>query len=175
VQDPPEFRCAANHQVKSIYAACQYAIEHGYTHALRMRADVKVNNVCKLISLLSTEKLSFLTMYQNHDDSLPYLTDYIAYGPLEKLQTYFSVYQSPSDTRWVELFLMETYFNKTNIRYEDIINDIDLMHYICYKENIVIEFTKPCYRDQGNMVVRYYYHNRHPKSLEYKDLLLNSN
>ncbi len=66
---------------------------------------------------------------------------------------------------------METYFNKCNIKYNDIKDYIYLMSKILYKNNISIEFTKPPYRDQGNLIYRYYMYNTHPVSInEKKDL-----
>jgi hypothetical protein len=169
IQPPPEYITQANYQVKSLTAGFELAIKLGYTHAFRCRTDIKINNIIKLLDLLKNtipnDKLSFLTMYKNEDMTPEYLTDQILYGPLDKLSKYFSIYQQPNDNRFVELFLMETYFKKCNISYNDIKDEICLMSRILYENNITIEYTKPQYCWQGNLLYRYYIYNRHPFSI----------
>jgi hypothetical protein len=148
-QEPPNYRNAVNHQVKSVNLACKYALSKGFTHGLKIRTDIKINELNKLLEILSSnDKLYFLTMYQNHDRSPEYLTDYIVFGPLEKLEKYFSIYQTPDDTRFAELFLMETYFNTFNITYDAIKDEINLFQKTCFINNITVDFTKPQYRYQ---------------------------
>jgi hypothetical protein len=175
LQDPPEYTVQANYQVKSLSAGFKRAIELGYTHAFRCRTDIKINNIVKLLDLLQSniplDKLSFLTMYKNNISEPEYLTDHIVYGPLEKLSNYWKTYQLPNDARFIELFLMETYFNKTNMVLNDIKNEITFFMKICYENGITVEFTKPQYRDQGNMLLRYYLYNQQPFFMNEKNEL----
>jgi hypothetical protein len=170
IQEPPEYCCPTNYQVKSVNLACNYALSKGFTHGFRIRADIKINKLNKLLEilLLTSDKLSFLTMFQNLSLSPEYLTDYLIFGPLPKLERYFSIYQKPDDSRFVELFLMETYFNKNKIVYNDIKDEIYLFQKNCYIENITVEYTKPQYKNQGNLIVRYYNHNCHSISQQDK-------
>lgn len=166
LQDPPEYLTSANYQVKSLSAGFKKAIDLGYTHAFRCRTDMKISNIGALLNLLEEnvpiDKLSFIVMYKNHSTHPEYLTDHVVYGPLDKLLTYWSCYQLPNDDRFIELFLMETYFKKKNIVLEDIKNDVVFFIQLCYENNICIQFTKPSYKNQGNLVHIYYKCNKHP-------------
>lgn len=166
LQDPPEYRIATNYQVKSLSSGFKRAIDMGYTHAFRCRTDIKINDITGLLELLKnnlpTDKLAFLLMYKNDKHSPEYLTDHIAYGPLDKLRDYWCVYQQPSDSRFIELFLMETYFNKTAITLDDIKDDVTFFQKLCYINNVRIEYTKPSYINQGDLVRRYYNSTAHP-------------
>ena len=150
VQDPPEYITSVNYQVKSLSAGIKRAIELGFTHGFRCRTDIKINDIKKLLNILAntgeSDKLKFFTMYQNYPGHPEYLTDQIAYGPLDKLLKYWSIYQQPNDSRFPELFLMETYFGRNKIKYSHIKDYIDLFIKTCYQENIKIIYTKDCYK-----------------------------
>ena len=168
-QSLPEYQSQANLQIKSLGLIINKAIIDGYTHGFRIRADVKINDINKLIKILEDcpeNKLSFLTCYQNDFNMKEYLTDQFIFGNLLNLKNYFNIYQTPNDTRFPEIYLMETYFNKINITYESIKNEINLFQEKCYKNNIVLEYTKPFSKDQGNLVLRYYLFNKHPNSIK---------
>ena len=105
-----------------------------------------------------------MLIYQNNPDSQSYLTDHFAYGPLDLLEKYWGTYQTHSDTRFPELFLMETYFGTRDINI--IREQIFLLQELCYANNISIYFTKPEYSYQGNMILKWYRSNSYPPSIE---------
>jgi hypothetical protein len=159
VQPPPEYKCAVNYMVKSLQLGFKKAKTLGFTHAFRMRTDFKINDLPKLIQLLdacSTEKLGFMTMYQNSSGSPQYLTDHFAYGPLDSLSVYFGTLAYPTESRFPELFLMESYFKQKGITYDKIKDQIFLFQDICAEHRIQIYWTKPKYRYQGEMIAYWY-------------------
>jgi hypothetical protein len=160
IQDPPEYKTQANYMVKSLSAGFKKAIELGYTYVFRCRTDIKINDIKKLLTLLSTEftndKLSFITMFKNLPNTPEYLVDNSAYGPLDKLSKYWGTYQLPGDQRFPELFLMETYFKNTSIIYSDIKDEVNFLSKELYKNNIEFIFTKAAYRNLGNLIYTYY-------------------
>lgn len=172
LQDLPGYITQANYQVKSLSAGFKRAIDLGYTHAFRFRTDMKINDIKKLLHLLENnaprDKLSFLTMYQNEKHTAEYLLDFITYGPLDKLLNYWNTYQYHDDNRFIELFLMETYFKRSNIKYSDIEEYIYYFQKLCYENNITIEWTKPEYKNQGNLIYKYYIYNNHIQSIKDK-------
>jgi hypothetical protein len=171
-QSIPEYITQANYQVKSLTTGFEYAIKLGFKYAFRCRTDIKINNINKLLNILCTNynnnKLSFITMYKNCPISPDYLLDYIAFGPLQKLKDYWSIYQLPGDNRFIELFLQEIYFKSNNIKLIDIFYKINFIQKDMYLNNIVIEWTKSQYRNQGNLIEQYYKYNCLPKSIEEK-------
>jgi hypothetical protein len=169
IQDPPEYITQANYQIKSLSAGFRRAKELGYTHIFRCRTDIKINDINKLLNIINTDyshdRLIFLTMYKNTPFTPEYLTDHVVFGPVEKMINYWAIYQTSHDTRFVELFLMETYFAMSNIQYDDIKDNIYLLCKKCYENNITIEFTKEIHKWHGNIIYRYYINNCHPNSL----------
>jgi hypothetical protein len=86
LQDPPEYKISANYQIKSLTLGFQKARELGFTHVFRMRTDMKINDLPKLLSLLDDhcpeDKLAFMTIYQNNSHEKPYITDHFGYHRL---------------------------------------------------------------------------------------------
>lgn len=116
-----------NYANKSIIAGIHKAQKLEYTHCLRFRTDWEFSNFQFAIQIFeklgATNKIVALTwFYANHTPG--YLLDHVMYGPLHLIQIYRSPIQLKNDRRFTELFLQETYFNKINIQYNDIKNDI---------------------------------------------------
>lgn len=172
LQDPPEYKTAVNYMVKSLTPAIKLAIEKGYTHGFRFRTDQKINDVVKMLNILykncPKDKLCFESIIVNKPSSMcspEYLIDQSTYGPLEKLQQYYSTYQLSNDSRFPELFLMETYFGKS-VTFNDIKNEICLFRKIFYENNIIIEWTKPSRTGEGNLIIRHYLHNAQKDTID---------
>jgi hypothetical protein len=159
IQSIPEICNASNYQGKSMIGGILHAKKLGYTHALRIRADVKCNNMLLFISLLEKKyynKLSFMAFHRNIPNiSEPYLLDHFIYGNLEDQYNYWNICQEKNDTRYCEKFLQETYFGKIDITYDDIKDKIFLFIEDARELGIEFYYTKPQYITHPELIKNY--------------------
>jgi len=132
------------------------AKELGYTHAMRFRVDNYCPTIDEFIDIFkneSSDKLVGLCWFHHVESPAPngYIMDHIMYGPIDILIRYRSCIQSADDIRFTERFLQESYFNKTDIRYEDTLSDFKfVLHKLIEKQQKV--FFTHHHTEQGDAI-----------------------
>jgi hypothetical protein len=153
----------ANYQAKSMLGGIHKAKELGFTHAFRVRADVRCNNIAGFMKLMTekySNRLSDMAFYRNVPNvSEPYMLDHFLFGSLEDQYNYWNVFQCSSDTRYSEKFLMETYFKKENVTYDDVKEKVDFFIEDAQKLCIEFYYTKPEYINHQELVANYLIHH----------------
>jgi len=103
---------STNYQNFSTKAGIEYAESIGITHILRMRADIKCNNINRLLEIYSSiyelNKMIFLLHF--HNDTPGYLIDFAHFGSILDSKQYICHFQDRSDSRYPEKFRQEMCF-----------------------------------------------------------------
>ena len=73
-----------NLQALSTYKGCLKAKELGYDYVLKIRSDMSIDNIDKLLTLLDGDKFCFYS-YVSDPSRYKYLTDYIVGGPIDDM------------------------------------------------------------------------------------------
>jgi len=103
---------STNYQNFSTKVGIEYAESIGLTHILRMRADIKCNNINKLLEIYSNiyELHKMIFLLHIHNDQQGYLIDYAHFGNITASKKYVCHFQNSNDSRYPEKFRQETCF-----------------------------------------------------------------
>ncbi len=147
-----------NYQTVSTYAGIKYLKDKGITEALKIRGDLKPNNIKLLLNILKGKSLSFLAICKPDTRSLYYELEYVhtsfdfpvdlfLYGNLDNLEKCFNFQIEESIPIPPESLITYNYFCnsglKFNLSYETFIcNGISFFMRECLENNIKIEWLK---------------------------------
>ena len=113
-----------NYPNTTLVNGCKRAKELGFTHAMLFRVDnycPTINEFIGIFKQKSSEKLVGICWVHHIVSDAPYgyIVDHVTYGPIDLLINYRSTQQSINDRRFIELFLQESFFKKSPVKYED--------------------------------------------------------
>lgn len=103
---------STNYQNFSTKVGIEYAENMDITHILRMRADIKCNNINRLLEIYSSiyELNKMIFLLHIHNDPQGYLIDYAHFGSIPDSKKYICHFQDSSDSRYPEKFRQEMCF-----------------------------------------------------------------
>ena len=136
LHDYPEHANSTNVQIYAAQKGVLYAQSLGFKYAYHSRTDVFPLNYAKFIGSIKDLYESKLTVVSGLSHA--YILDILVVGPIEKLLKLYNNLQEPDDNRYVEIFLMENYYNKTNLSRDDIRSEINFCLDRCRENNIEI-------------------------------------
>jgi hypothetical protein len=147
-----------NFQTSSTWAGIEYLKNRGINEALKIRGDLKSNNIKLLLALLKNKPLSFLAICKPNVRPLYYELEYIhnsfdfpvdlfLYGNLNKLEKCFNFQIEENLTIPPESLIAYNYFSnlnlKFNLSYDTFINNgISFFMKECLENNIEVEWLK---------------------------------
>lgn len=150
---------STNYQNFSTKVGIEYAESIGITYILRMRADIKCNNMNRLLEIYSSiyevNKMIFLLHY--HNDPSGYLIDQVHFGSTFDSKKYVYHFQNSNDSRYPEKFKQEMCFQTNDF---GIITKLVIYSgsYLL-KENIDFAYLKIDYRNYTNLLKIYTEYN----------------
>jgi hypothetical protein len=149
-------KSSVNYQHFSFLVALEKIRSNNCTHVIRLRSDIFVTNMHILLKIYETmycEKPIYLTMF-NHEEG--YLLDYLFMYDIYFYEKFTFKYKHQNDNRFPEKYLQEVYFGTSdwNILKEKVTLSIREL----INNDIQVFFLKSCYREQGNLLVRYLHH-----------------
>jgi hypothetical protein len=100
---------STNYQNFSTKVGIEYAESIGLTHILRMRADIKCNNINRLLEIYSNiyEVNKMIFLLHIHNDPCGYLIDQVHFGNIYDTKQYVCHFQESNDSRYPEKFRQE--------------------------------------------------------------------
>ena len=123
-----------------MYTICLLkARELGFKYAVRSRFDIFPNNQLKFINItryLYIEKITVLGGIIGLPPNDDCILDLIVIGPMNDMLVFYAKLQEPSDPRSIEQFLLESYFNKPNIKIEILNTKLNSCLKICQENKI---------------------------------------
>lgn len=147
-----------NYQTLSTYIGLEYLKEKGVTEALKIRGDLKPNNVKLLLEILKNKPLSFLAICKSNVRSLYYELEYthtsfdfpvdlFLYGNIENLEKCFSFQIEQELSIPPESLIAYNYFLNSNLKFKlnyntFIKNNISFFMNDCLKNNIKVKWLK---------------------------------
>lgn len=156
-----------NYQTLSTYVGLEYLKEKGVTEVLKIRGDLKPNNVSKLLEILTGESLSFLAICKPDirplyyelgytHTSFDFPVDLFLYGNIENLKKCFAFQIEQELPIPPESLIAYNYFISSNLEFKldystFIENNISFFMNDCLKNNIKVEWLK-----QGWDLIQYH-------------------
>ena len=147
-----------NYQTLSTHVGLKYLKNKGITEVLKIRSDLKPNNIKLLLSLLKNKELSFLSIckpnvrplnyYLSYEhNSFDFPGDFLIYGNIENMIKCFDFQMENEELIPPESLIAYNYFVRSNIEfkldYETFIkNKITFFAQDCLDNNIEIEWLK---------------------------------
>jgi hypothetical protein len=147
-----------NYQTLSTYAGVEYLKNKGVTEALKIRGDLKPNNVKLLLEILKNKPLSFLAICKPDVRPLYYELEYthtsfdfpvdlFLYGNLDNLEKCFNFQVEDNKPIPPESLIAYSYFINSNLEFKldydtFIKNNISFFMNDCLKNNIKMEWLK---------------------------------
>ena len=149
-------KSSVNYQHFSFLVALEKTRSNNCTHVIRIRSDIFITDIYKFLKIYETiycEKPIFLALF-NHEGG--YLIDHIFMYGINFYENFTFKYKDKNDNRFPEKYLQEVYFGTSdwNILKEKV--TISIRELI--NNDIQVFFLKSCYREQGNLLVRYLDH-----------------
>ena len=156
----PEFggHLNVNFQTVSTYAGLTYLRNKGVTEALKIRGDLKPNNVKLLLEILKGKPLSFLAICKPNVRGLYYELEYVhnsfdfpvdlfLYGSIKNLEKCFNFQTYENYPIPPEALITYNYFLHSNLEFKldyhtFINNDITFFMNECLENNIKVEWLK---------------------------------
>jgi hypothetical protein len=147
-----------NFQTLSSYVGIDYLKSKGITEILKIRGDLKINNVELLLELLKGRKISFLSICKPNvrplyyelvyrHTSFDFPSDLLLYGKTEEIEKCFNFQVDNSDPIPPESLIAYSYLSKSNIDF-----NLDYNHFIksgisffaqdCLNNKIEIDWLK---------------------------------
>lgn len=159
----PAIRHAIWHQKITIQGGLDYIKKlNMYTHVFRIRTDVSVNDINKVMKTFETfdpDKPIFLTFFKHLENAHKvylkdgtfrdptqhgYLMVHFIYGTLDFMNTYFDTNWQPDDGRWDEIYHQELYFKAGRpLKYNEMKDKIQICINRLKEEGIMFYYTKP--------------------------------
>jgi len=157
---PPTFggHLNINYQTTSTYAGIEYLKNKGVTEALKIRGDLKPNNVKLLLEILKGKPLSFLAICKPQvrgiyyelgyiHDSFDFPVDLFLYGNIENLEKCFNFQMEENLNIPPEALIAYSYFSNSNLEFKlyyrtFIDNGITFFMNECLENNIKVEWLK---------------------------------
>jgi hypothetical protein len=149
-------KSSVNYQHFSYLQALDTARSKSCTHVIRLRSDLFVTDIHILLKIyehIYCEKPIYLAIF-DHEGG--YLLDYMHMYGINFYENFTFKYKDKNDVRFTEKYLQEVYFGTSdwNILKEKVTLSIREL----VKNDVQIFFLKSCYREQGNVLVRYLHH-----------------
>jgi hypothetical protein len=108
---------SVNYQNYSGKIGIDYAESIGFTHILKFRADMKCNDINKLLTIYKNiykeNKMIFLCHFHNVPEG--YLVDYIHFGNINDTKKYICNFQNINDNRFPEKFRQEECYGTSDL------------------------------------------------------------
>lgn len=157
---PPEFggHLNVNFQTVSTYAGLAYLRNKGVTEALKIRGDLKPNNVKLLLEILKGKPLSFLAICKPKvrgiyyelgyiHDSFDFPVDLFLYGNIKNLEKCFNFQTYENYLIPPEALIAYNYFFHSNLEFKldyrtFIDNGISFFMNECLENNIKVDWLK---------------------------------
>jgi len=157
---PPTFggHLNINYQTVSTYAGIEYLKNKGVTEALKIRGDLKPNNIKLLLKILKGKPLSFLAickpnvreMYYELEyihDSFDFPVDLFLYGSIENLEKCFNFQIEYNLNIPPEALIAYSYFSNSDLEFKlnyptFIDNGITFFMNECLENNIKVDWLK---------------------------------
>jgi len=147
-----------NYQTLSTYAGVKYLRDKGVTEALKIRGDLKPNNIKVLLDFLKDKPLSFLAICKPNIRPLYYELEYIhtsfdfpvdlfLYGSLDNLEKCFNFQVEENFPIPPEALIAYNYFSNSELKFDlsynaFVNNGISFFMKECLEYNIEIEWLK---------------------------------
>jgi hypothetical protein len=147
-----------NYQTLSTYVGLEYLKEKGVTEALKIRGDLKPNNVKLLLEILKNKPISFLAICKPDARPLYYELEYthtsfdfpvdlFLYGSVENLEKCFAFQIEQELPIPPESLIAYNYFLNSNLEFKldyntFIKNNISFFMNDCLKNNIKVKWLK---------------------------------
>ena len=149
-----------NYQTLSTYAGVKYLRDKGITEALKIRGDLKPNNIKVLLNFLKGKPISFLAIC-NQETKLRHLyyeleythtsydfpVDLFLYGSLDNLEKCFNFQVKENYPIPPEALIAYNYFSNSKLKFDlsydtFINNNISFFMKECLEYNVEIEWLK---------------------------------
>jgi len=141
LSDYPEHKNSANVQIHATRMGALEAQRLGYRYVCHTRTDVFPLNYNKFLyscADLYSEKLTILRYIQ-----CVYFLQILTIGPVDEILRFYNTLQEPSDTRFPEKYLMETYIGSRDLTKEDIKSHFNICLDICRRDDIEFIWVRP--------------------------------
>jgi hypothetical protein len=138
----PKHINSTNVQIYSAHRGTQEAKKLGYKYVCHTRTDVFPLNYIEFLTRcqeLYTQKLMIISGIPTHVLFLQILTA----GPINEILKFYNKLQEPHDTRFPEIYLMETYLGKKDLTKEDIKTHFNICLNLCRKYDIEFIWVRP--------------------------------
>jgi hypothetical protein len=150
---------STNYQNFSTKVGIEYAENIGITHILRMRADMKCNNMNRLLEIYTSiyELNKMIFLLHIHNDPRGYLIDYAHFGSIPDSKKYICHFQDSNDSRYPEKFRQETCFETDD--FNIITNLVVYSGKYLLEEKIDFAYLKKEYIHQTTLLKTYVEYN----------------
>ena len=151
------YKISVNYQNYSTMKGIEYAESINISHLLRIRADMSLNDINKMIdiymNIYEKDKIIFFSHYHNNDFTIGYLIDYGHFGDIKDSKKYICNFQKQGDERFGEQFRQELCFGTSdlNIINKKVVYSVETL----VDNNIEIIFLKEQYKNQVNALKVY--------------------
>ena len=142
LNDYPKHKNSTNVQIYATNKGSQEAKKLGYKYICHTRSDVFPLNYLEFLKKsqqLYTEKLTIICGIPSDVLFLQILT----VGSINEILNFYNKLQEPTDTRFPEKYLMETYIGKQNLTKEDIKTHFNICLNLCRKYDIEFIWFRP--------------------------------
>lgn len=149
-------KSSVNYQHFSYLQALDTARSKSCTHVIRIRSDIFVTDIHMLLKIYENiycEKPIYLTIF-DHEGG--YLLDYLFMYNICFYDNFIFKYKEQNDIRFPEKYLQELYFGTSD--WTILKENVTLSIRELTKNDVQVFFLKSCYREQGNLLVRYLDH-----------------
>ena len=137
LNDYPENKNSTNVQQYATYQGLCIAKSQGFTHAIRMRTDVKTSDMKKFIEyvrpMYDTKITCFCGIETN--DGLYHL-DIMYVGPINEMLYLYEKEQPNGDGRFTEMFQQEEYYGQCTITLDVLKSNINFCYNLCEQHQI---------------------------------------
>ena len=137
LNDYPENINSENVQQRTSYQGLSYAKSQGFTHAIRMRTDVKTSDMKKFIEhvrpMYDTKITCFCGIETN--DGLYHL-DIMYVGPINEMLYLYEKEQPNGDGRFTEMFRQEEYYGQRTITLDVLKSKFNFCCNLCQQHQI---------------------------------------
>jgi len=123
-------------QLTCIVNGIKYAKELGYKYVLRSRTDISSSDFLIYLNKIEHLYKEKITVICGINYYSIYILDIIVCGNINELSLFYKLQTDLNDKRYIENFLLETYYDKSGITKEDIKSKINFSLDICKANNI---------------------------------------